>query len=90
MTRVVEMTLQLPEGREWQVARQCFAQLRPEDWGRVVRFAAAVVALQESVSQGTAVLVVPASRQMAESMRPEEWLALAEAVNRPGPPGNTG
>lgn len=62
MNQTMHVSLAIPPGCEDEVARQCRALASNQDWQRMVRFALAVVILEEERATGREVLhwVAPA------------------------------
>lgn len=59
----LNLSLVVDPGTEAAAARQCFEQMRPEEWAQLVRLAAEVVCIQESQATGQVFLVAPVSSE---------------------------
>lgn len=68
MRETLDLTLTLDAGHERAAALQARARMAEPQWKILVEFAAEVVAVQESVSQGHSVLVLPAGEKLAEAV----------------------
>lgn len=75
MTKCLDLTIQLVEGKSVELARLCHERMRASEWQLLREFAAEVTALGESLAAGTRVVVVPA----AEAGKAIEDLGLKPA-----------